>query len=111
MTPVWGWGVFPCCSAIPTTKRGRLLDAWMFGEWLLVAPITERVSIGEVGSICRKAPLGLTIIAALFMRGGQYIPYSLNSEVLPTFRCLPKKAPLFRSKDRRTMSDRKLWIM
>lgn len=69
----------------------------MFGEWLLVAPITERgQSVKWI--YLRKAP-GLTIIAALFMRAASIFPTASIASLGPTFRCLSKKAAIIPTQD------------
>ena len=53
-------------------------DAWMFGDWLLVAPVTEE------GQSCKwiYLPTGTwtDYNRGTVYTGGQYIPYSLDSE-------------------------------
>ncbi len=53
-------------------------DAWMFGEWLLVAPITERGQ--SVKWIYLPEGTWIDYNRGTVYEGGQYIPYSLNSE-------------------------------
>lgn len=53
-------------------------DAWMFGEWLLVAPVTERGQ--SVKWIYLPEGTWIDYNRGTVYEGGQYIPYSLNSE-------------------------------
>lgn len=53
-------------------------DAWMFGEWLLVAPITERGQ--SVKWIYLPEGTWIDYNRGTVYEGGRYIPYSLNSE-------------------------------
>ena len=53
-------------------------DAWMFGDWLLVAPITEREQ--SVKWIYLPEGTWVDYNRGTQYTGGKYIPYSINSE-------------------------------
>lgn len=53
-------------------------DAWMFGDYLLVAPVTERSQ--SVKWIYLPAGTWIDYNRGTQYTGGQYIPYSINSE-------------------------------
>ncbi len=53
-------------------------DAWMFGDWLLAAPVTERYETTKW--IYLPAGQWVDYFTGLVYQGGQYIPYSVNGE-------------------------------
>lgn len=53
-------------------------DAWMFGDYILTAPVTERGQ--SVKWIYLPAGQWIDYNRGVTYQGGQYIPYSLNSE-------------------------------
>ncbi|MDR0292837.1 MAG: carbohydrate-binding protein [Oscillospiraceae bacterium] len=61
-------------------------DAWMFGDWLLVAPVTERYQTTKW--IYLPAGQWIDYNTGLVYNGGQYIAYSIDNTTLtdiPTF--------------------------
>ena len=70
--------VYPLLYDYPNDENlANYSDAWMFGDYLLVAPITER------GASCKwiYLPEGRWIDynRGTVYEGGQYIPYSLKT--------------------------------
>lgn len=53
-------------------------DAWMFGDWLLAAPVTERYQTTKW--IYLPAGEWIDYFTGIAYTGGQYIPYSVNGE-------------------------------
>lgn len=53
-------------------------DAWMFGDWLLVAPVTERYQTTKW--IYLPAGTWIDYFTGLVYEGGQYIAYAVNGE-------------------------------
>lgn len=72
-------------------------DAWMFGEWLLVAPITERGQ--SVKWIYLPEGTWIDYNCGTVYQGGQYIPYSLNSESWTDIPMFVKEGAIIPSQD------------
>lgn len=53
-------------------------DAWMFGDWLLVSPVTERYETTKW--IYLPAGTWIDYFTGLEYQGGQYIAYAVNGE-------------------------------
>ena len=53
-------------------------DAWMFGDWLLVSPVTERYQTTKW--IYLPAGTWIDYFTGLVYEGGQYIEYAVNGE-------------------------------
>ena len=73
-------------------------DAWMFGDSILVAPVTERNQ--SVKWIYLPAGTWIDYNRGTKYSGGQYIPYSINSE---QWTDLPMFVKLFQRSAFRTM--------
>ena len=54
------------------------VDAWMFGDWLLVAPVTERYQTSKW--IYLPNGTWIDYFTGLVYEGGQYIEYEVNGE-------------------------------
>ena len=89
--------VYPLLFGYPDDENvADYSDAWMFGEWLLVAPITERGQ--SVKWIYLPEGTWIDYNRGTVYEGGQYIPYSLNSGSWSpgrSGRCLPSHDPQF----------------
>lgn len=77
---VTGLGLIrPLLFDYPTDQNvANYTDAWMFGDWLLVAPITEEGL--SVKWIYLPEGTWIDYNRGTVYEGGRYIPYSLNSE-------------------------------
>ncbi len=53
-------------------------DAWMFGDWLLAAPVTERYQTSKW--IYLPAGTWIDYFTGLVYQGGQYVEYAVNGE-------------------------------
>lgn len=53
-------------------------DAWMFGDWLLAAPVTERYQTTKW--IYLPAGTWIDYFTGLVYQGGQYVEYAVNGE-------------------------------
>lgn len=59
------------------SNAANYTDAWMFGDWLLVSPITERYQTTHW--IYLPAGKWIDYNTGLVYNGGQYIPYSIDN--------------------------------
>lgn len=90
--------VYPLLYDYPNDENlANYSDAWMFGDYLLVAPITER------GASCKwiYLPEGRWIDynRGTVYEGGQYIPYSLNSETWTDIPMFVKEGGIIPTQD------------
>lgn len=71
--------VYPLLFDYPDDQNvANYSDAWMFGQWLLVAPVTERGQ--SVKWIYLPEGTWIDYNRGTVYEGGRYIPYSINSE-------------------------------
>ena len=88
--------VYPLLFGYPDDENvADYSDAWMFGEWLLVAPITERGQ--SVKWIYLPEGTWIDYNRGTVYEGGQYIPYEtakprdyvVGAMVDEAINCLP----------------------
>lgn len=80
-------------------------DAWMFGDWLLVAPVTERYQTTKW--IYLPAGEWIDYFTGIVYNGGQYIPYAVNGESWTDIPLFIKKGAIIPSQEVLNYADEK----